>query len=138
MIIQRINKQGVSKLITLTPEEETSFTESIENLKKKKLEQIIKERDAACIADVTYNNHQWQADEKSQALLSQAILMAQAGVYVPSVWRTSNNVDVSVSLTDLIAIAGTIALQVQTAYVTSWARKANLENATTILDIENV
>ncbi|WP_126457906.1 DUF4376 domain-containing protein [Sulfuritortus calidifontis] len=114
-------------------------TPSIAEVKAAKKLQIEAERDAQCVANVTVNGHVWQADKRSQELLGQAISLAQAGLPLPSVWRDADNNDVPVtSIADLLAIAGVIAQQVQTAYSTSWARKAALEAATTIEEVNAV
>lgn len=106
------------------------------DLKNNKHTQIERDRDAACFADVTVLSHAWQADARSQQMLASAILLAQAGVYTPSVWRDADNVDVPVTLQQLVALAGTMAAQTQSAYTTSWARKAALEVATTVAQVE--
>lgn len=103
----------------------------IDDLKAAKLAQIEADRDAACVATVNVIGHPWQADARSQSLLSSSILLAQAGVYTPSVWRDESNVDVAVTLADLVLIAGVMAAQTQAAYAASWARKAALAAATT-------
>lgn len=108
----------------------------LETLKEAKLAQIILDRDAACYADVEVIGHTWQADFRSQALLSSAILMAQSEVYTPTTWRTADDVNVSVTLADLVQIAGTIAAQTEVAYAASWARKAVVDAATTAEEVE--
>jgi hypothetical protein len=42
------------------------------------------------------------------------------------------------SLTDMLAIAGAIAIQTQAAYAESWARKAALELAQTTTEVDQV
>ena len=89
--------------------------------------QIERERDASCVANVIANGRTWQADQRSQALLGQAITLAGAGLPLPTVWRDADNQDIPVaSLADLLAIAGAIADHVQAAYSASWAAKASL------------
>lgn len=104
--------------------------------KAAKKRQIEAEREAQCVRSVTVNGHTWQADKRSQELLGQAISLAQAGGALPPVWRDADNNDMPVtSIADLLAIAGAIAQQVQTAYATSWARKAAVDAATTIEEV---
>lgn len=86
---------------------------------------------------VMAHNKYWQADPQSQALLSSAISLAQAGLPLPTVWRDASNTDMPVSsIADLLAIAGAMAQQVQTAYATSWTRKAAIDAAATPEDID--
>lgn len=101
-----------------------------------KLRNIEADRDAACVANVSAHGRMWQADTKSQALLGQAITLASAGLPLPSVWRDADNLDMPVAtLADLLVIAGAIAAQVQTSYSASWLRKAVVEAATTVEEI---
>ncbi len=89
--------------------------------------EIERARDAACTAPVTAHGRTWQADQRSQALLGQAITLASAGLPLPAVWRDADNRDMPItSLGDLLAIAGAIAAQVQAAYAASWEAKAAL------------
>ena len=97
------------------------------------------ERDAACEQPVTALGRTWDADKRSQELLSSAITIAQAGGPLPAVWRDAENNDMPVtSLAYLLAIAGAIAQQVHTAYAASWARKAAVDAATTIDEVNAV
>lgn len=112
---------------------------SLEDVKSVKLTQIENERDAACIVNVTAHGRPWQADTRSQALMSQAIALASAGLPLPPVWRDAENNDMTLTgLSDLLSIAGAIALQVQEAYTTSWVRKAAVESATTIEEVQAI
>lgn len=96
-------------------------------------------RDQACVANVTAHGRPWQADKTSQALLGQAIALAQAGLPLPAVWRDANNNNMPItSLADLLAIAGAIAAQVQAAYVRSWQLKAQVEAATTVEELDAI
>jgi hypothetical protein len=107
--------------------------------KSAKQKVINTEREAQLVMDVSVHDRQWQADVSSQALLGQAITLASAGLPLPSVWRDVDNNDMQItSLADLLAIAGAIAVQTEAAYATSWARKAALEAATTIEEVEAV
>jgi hypothetical protein len=109
------------------------------DVKAERYRQIGRERDAACFADVTVHGRPWQADARSQQMLASAILLTQAGVYTPTVWRDADNNDMTItSLVQLVAIAGAMAAQTQAAYTTSWVRKAALEAATTVQDVEAV
>jgi hypothetical protein len=107
-----------------------------QNAKRAEIEQA---RDASCHANVTAHGRQWQADERSQKLLGNAIALSVAGLPLPAVWRDANNENMSIgSLADLLAIAGAIAQQTQNAYANSWARKLEIAAATTIAEVEAV
>lgn len=107
--------------------------------KAEKLVEIEAARDVATVLDVTAHGTQWQADERSQKLLSSAITLAQAGLPLPTHWRGSNNVNMPVgSIADLLAIAGAMAGQTQAAYAKSWTLKAQVEAAQTVEDVAAV
>jgi len=106
-------------------------------LKASKKRQIEAERDAACEQPVTALGRTWDADKRSQELLASAITLAQAGAPLPTVWRDHDNDNMPVtSIADLLAISGAIAAQVQQAYATSWMRKAAVDAATTIDEVD--
>jgi len=105
--------------------------------KEAKKRQIEAERDAACVQPVTALGRTWDADKRSQELLASAITIAQAGGPLPATWRdrANNNMPVA-SIADLLAIAGAIAAQTQAAYAQSWTRKAAVDAAKTIGEVE--
>lgn len=120
----------------LSAEEVATKLSSRKTLKLYHIEQL---RDARRYADVTAHNRQWQANPVSQDLLNKAIVMAQSGLPLPSVWRDSSNNNMEITtVADLLAIAGAIAQQTQDAYAWSWAKKAAVEAATTIAAVDAI
>lgn len=112
---------------------------ALPDTKVAKLIELESMRDAACYANITANGHVWQADKRSQELLSSAITLAQAGLPLPPVWRSADNVNVPVtSVADLLAIAGPIATRTLMAYNTSWELKAQVEAATAVDQVQAV
>lgn len=92
-------------------------------------------RDLACIANVSVTiggiAYQFQADQRSQSLVSGAIVGVVAGISTPPVtWRSANNVDVPIAIGDLKAIGLALVNQTNTAYAHSWALKAQVDAAT--------
>ena len=132
------NVSWVYRDIPIEPEPTPPTPEELlQQAKTAKKRQIETDRDDACYQPVTALGHTWDADKRSQDLLGQAIALAQAGLPLPAVWRDRDNNDMPVtSINDLLAIAGAIAQQVQTAYATSWARKAAVDSATTIDEVD--
>ena len=97
---------------------------------------IERNRDAQRYANVTAHTRQWQADANSQDLLSKTINLAQAGLPLPTVWRDADNSNMPISsINDLLAIAGGMAAQTQAAYAWSWAKKAEIEAASTVEEL---
>lgn len=114
-------------------------TKPLESLKSDKVSEIESKRDAATRADVIALGTMWQADERSQELLTAAIMIAQAGLPLPPVWRDSFNTDLPItSLTQLLSIAGAMAAQTQAAYTRSWQLKALVGSATTAGELDAI
>lgn len=108
-------------------------------LRQEKKEYIEKSRDKHCFSNVYALGHWWQADARSQQLLSTAINLSAAGVApAPATWRTLDNVDLQVTLDQLKEIAATMSSQVSYAYSKSWELKQLLQAANTKFDIDNI
>ena len=76
---------------------------------------------------VTAIGYQWQADARSQSLLSSAVSLTVAGaVPCPTVWRSLDNVDVTVNLDSIKTIAAAMAYATQVAYHHSWDLKQQI------------
>lgn len=113
---------------------------SIEDVRVAQRLQVEQWRDAACVADVSVAvngvAYPWQADKRSQELLSTAVSLAALGVIpAPAVWRNAVNQDIPVTLQDLKSIAAYIAYQTNTAYSYSWGLKKRINDALTVSDI---
>ena len=107
--------------------------------KQAKRFEIERARDLSVNANVTTHGRQWQADERSQKLLSSAITLASSGLPLPAQWRDAANVNMPITaLSDLLAIAGAMATQTQNAYSKSWIKKAEIDAATTITQVEAI
>lgn len=106
--------------------------------KAQKLAQIEADRDRQVRANVSALGRVWQADDRSQKLLGDAITLAHAGLPLPPVWRDVDNQDMPITgIADLLAIAGAMAAQTQAAYSESWGRKAAVLAATHLAEIES-
>ncbi len=104
-----------------------------------KKEYIETERNKHCFKNVSALGYTWQADKRSQELITSAIQFATLGISpTPLTWRTFNNEDIEVSLDDLKTIASAMILQTQEAYTMSWNYKQQINNATTIEELETV
>lgn len=109
----------------------------LSTIRESKKADIEKWRDETCEADVVANGTTWQADAKSQDLLNKAINLAVAGLPLPTLWRDKDNNDVLVTdLAFLLEIAGAIASQVDAAYNRSWLLKMDVDNSTTVEELE--
>jgi len=112
---------------------------TLEETKTLKLTQITRDRDAQIAQPVTVHGLPWQADEVSQRNLSNEILTASAGVFLTPVWRDANNNNMTITdIQQLVDIAAAMKLQTLTSYQTSWARKAAVEAATTVPEVQAI
>lgn len=126
-------------LISWEELQELKNPKTLEQVKTEKIQEIEDKRNFQCVQNVTALNRTWQADGKSQSLLGHVITLAQAGLPLPLVWRDADNNNMSISaLSDLLAIAGAIAVQTQNAYSNSWALKQEVTNATTIQEMRDI
>ena len=108
-------------------------------VKAAKLAQLEQARDAETVKDVSALGTTWQADERSQKLLSAAITLATVGAPLPPVWRDADNNDLTITeIAQLVAIAGAMAVQTQAAYTKSWALKAQVNSASTSAEVDAV
>lgn len=106
-------------------------------IKAVKKRQIEAERDAEVFAPCQALGRTWDADARSREMLAAAITLAQAGGSLPPVWRDHDNDNMPVSgLADLLAIAAAMAQQTQAAYARSWQRKAAVDAAETVEEVE--
>lgn len=102
-------------------------------------EYIETERNKHCYRNVSAIGYVWQADKRSQELITSAIQFATLGISpTPITWRTLDNQDINVSLEDLKIIATAMMAQTQEAYAISWERKLSIDNAASIQEVEEI
>lgn len=103
------------------------------------LSQTVQLRDSMRYANVTAHNRQWQADPDSKGLLSDAILLAQNGKSLPSVWRDANNENMPInSIQDLLAIAEAIFAQTEAALAWSWGKKDEIKEGKDVSELKDI
>lgn len=111
----------------------------VADAKAVKRAEIIADKERECHVDVQALGHTWQADEYSQLMLDKAVSSYSIGIPLPPAWRTRANVNVPVTgIETLSAIIGAIAANTNAAYVRMWTRKAALDAATTLPEIDEV
>lgn len=112
---------------------------TLDEVKTKKKIEIERDRDEAIAQQVFVHNRYWQARPTDVDNLSQEILTVQAGVPISPVWRDANNDNmVLTNVSQLIEIAAAMKVQKLTAYQNSWIRKASVDAATTIEEVEAI
>jgi hypothetical protein len=108
--------------------------------KKSEIKALIESRrNADTTKPVVVGGYTWQADAKSQELLSRTINLVTAGVApVPEVWRTLDNQDIPATLDLLKSIAAAILDQTSNAYYKSWRLKEQLSLASSKEELNNI
>lgn len=111
----------------------------IADAKAAKRSEIEADKERECHADVQALGHTWQADDYSQLLLNKAVSSYSIGVPLPPAWRSKDNVNVPITgIETLAAIIRGIAVNTNAAFVRMWTRKAALDAATTLQELDEV
>ena len=125
--------------LTVPPEGLLERPVLLPEAKDAKLAEIERGRDAQATASVAVHGRTWQADERSQALLARASQLCGLTGYLPAHWRDEANDNMPLTdIGQLVAIATAIAQQTDTAYNVSWQRKAALDAAQTVEEVQSV
>ena len=91
------------------------------------------------VVTVGGSSHTWQADPISQNLLSGVLNGVTVGyATAPPYWRSSDNINVSVTIDDLKAIASAISTQVATAMYHSFSLSDAVAAATSQADLDAI
>lgn len=87
-------------------------------MRQNKLDEINLARDNEIAQGVEYKDKVFQSDERDQALLTQSVALFSAQGSAPKgfTWIAKDNSQVEMSLKDLIALGGLIALKVNDCY----------------------
>lgn len=97
-------------------------------------------RAGAIAGGVQWGGRTWDSDDSSRANLTGAVAAFSAGVPVPAgfVWRTRDNVDVPMTLVDLVALAAAMLDHVNAQYARSWLLKSEIDAAQDVASVEAV
>lgn len=107
--------------------------------KQKKLQEINNIRSYKLAQPVLYNSNPYDSDQKSIQNLTNTIA-AYSSQPLPNnyTWRTADNQNIVVTLEDLKAILLKIMEQVNLIYNTSWEKKQQVEQSTTIQAVQSI
>lgn len=112
---------------------------SLEDAKLAKKSQIERDRDEAIAQPVFVHGRYWQARSADVDNLSQELLTVQAGVPMSPVWRDASNNNMTLTnISQLVEIASAMKAQKLLAYQNSWIRKASVDAATTIEEVNAI
>lgn len=123
------------KSITITvPVEDTELDEAKAVAKTL----VDAERDRRKFLSVTYNGNLYSVSEWDMMMIMSLMITSNNGNALPTgdYWRTANNTNVNLSNTDLNNLDGLIRSQVQSSYLWSWTKKAEIEACTTVAEVE--
>jgi len=111
---------------------------SLAMAKGNKARRIDIDRDEAINNGFSWNGWTWDCDEVSRSNLTGSVAAAQAGIPLPSgfTWRTKDNQNVPMNLTDLVSLGGAMFEHVNSKYTEAWSRKAVLASATTFEEVD--
>ena len=104
-----------------------------QQIKKNYIERAYKQ---AIQKPITYNKHVYQADQRSQDVLSQIIAVAPSDFKIN--WLDIDNNVVNLTLDDLRVCAQLILTRGQTEFAKKTALKKQVDQATTISDVEKI
>lgn len=134
-------KQG---LIAISAAEADEIRCPFAQKKSAKKSEIERLRDVAVTADVSVIirgvEYAFQSDPRSQALLQGELLSVVSGISSAQsvLWRSSDNVDVSVDSEGLRLIGAAMRNQTSAAYERSWALKAQVDAAENDADLDAI
>lgn len=108
--------------------------------KDRKLAWINMYRERVLASGVVYNGYQFDSDALSVQRLTAVATAVNAGIPLPAgfTWRSAANVDVPMTGQDIIALLATMMGRADEVYKTSWAKKQQIEAATTQAEVEAV
>ena len=112
----------------------TPLTASEINEGKPEVRRLInKWRDKNQAQNVEYFSHEWDADDRGRGEINNAITIFGAGAPFPAdfKWTTANDMDIALSLADIVTIGALIADQYIEYHKQARAHKKNLKAATT-------
>ena len=120
-------------LKTNTPEPEFTFTE----LQTAKISELTAAYNAANETDIAYMNTTFQANKKSQELIT-GILAGGGAVPSGFTWRDKLNVDVPMTFADLQGLSQAIVARGQVNWVKYQGLKAKVSLSTTQSDLDTI
>lgn len=113
---------------------------ALDSLKKLKMVEINAYRERVLAAGVVFNGYQFDSDTLSVQRLTAVAAAVGAGIPLPTgfTWRSAANVDVPMNGTAIIALLATMMAKADEIYKTSWAKKRQVEVATTEAEVNAV
>jgi len=138
-IIKRVENVHKTTLTEITQAEFEILTmPTIDQLKQQKKNQLIQNYESELNSNITYMNTEFQADEKSQNLISKTLIASGGSLPDDFYWLDVYNNKVPMTYTDLQGLANAILLRRQQLFDKLQTLKAQVRNATSITELEAI
>lgn len=113
---------------------------SLAQLKIFKRQQVEKDRDDEIAAGVDYNGYRWQTDKQSRENISGTLTAITAGIPLPQsfTWRTEDDQNISADASFMLGLSAVVLAHGNACYQRSWDRKAQIDAATTVEELEGI
>lgn len=116
---------------------------TLDEVKADKVQRLKAERNAREVEPIAYNGNSYDYDDKARERINAAIIAldvqtAQAKAVASLDWTTADNADVSVTADDLRCVIASVAQRSNALHIAYRVAKENVEQATTVADVEAV
>jgi hypothetical protein len=113
---------------------------SLAYAKKRAKETINNIRNYKLSLPVIYDNNYYDADTRSQFNLASIVSAGNVNIPLPNnfMWRTSDNQNIPFNRQQLVELSATMINNTNTIYQESWQKKALIDAATTVEEVENI
>ena len=121
----------------------TAPERTLAEVKADKVQSLKAERDNREVEPITYNGNSYDYDDKARERINAAIIAldvqtAQAKAVASLDWTTADNADISVTADDLRCVIASVAQRSNALHIAYRVAKENVEQATTVADVEAV
>lgn len=121
------------------PKPAPTDAELLASAKPAKIAELKAERDSREVEPITYNGNSYDYDDKARERINAAIIALDVqGADASIDWTTADNADVKVTANDLRMVIAMVAQRSNALHVAYRAAKDNVEQATTVADVEAV
>lgn len=117
----------------------TAPERTLDEVKADKVQRLKTERDSKEVEPITYNGNSYDYDDKARERINAAIIALDVqGADASIDWTTATNADVKVTANDLRMVIAMVAQRSNALHIAYRVAKENVEQATTVADVEAV
>ena len=112
----------------------------LEQKKQIRKDQINAYRDAIVASGVSFMSYKFDSDAESIARLTALVASVNAGNSLPAnfVWRSADNVHVSMNESQIVGLLHTITEKMNSTFNTAWSKKQEIINATSAAAVDAI